>query len=121
MDFVMNVDKVISLVAASFAAYYITLEILDWFKVFTEGKPKKEMVIQSITPIVIKEEPKVVETPQTDKDKLAQAMAIIEELKNEVALQTTIPTGTLKQDTPDLSDIKLPGLTTKVEDKVVNL
>lgn len=110
MDLILNVDKVIGLIGASFAMYYIILEILDWFKVIDEGlKPKKEFAIQSITPI------------QTSDKLPNEILNIIEELKTTVALQTAVPPEILKPTTPDLSDIKLSGLTTKVKDKVGNL
>ena len=100
MELVINVDIMIGLFVAGFAVYYIILEILDWFKVISEGlKPKKEFTIQSILPI------------QTSDKLPNEILNIIEELKTTVALQTAIPPKVFdKATTPDLSDIKLPNL-----------
>lgn len=126
----VNVDEVMVLIGGLFAAYYLVIEIMNWFETITNQFKKEELVFAGAINNP-KETIKLEEIIMTEEDK--KGLEKIEELKEEIIEQVSVkfPLGQNPQmfnehnsyeraGTPDLSNIKLPGLSTKV-DRVVNL
>lgn len=126
----VNVDEVMILIGGLFAAYYLVIEIMNWFETITNQFKKEELVLAGAinNPKETIKLEEIIINEETKKD-----LEKIEELREEIIDQVSIkyPLGQNPQSfnehnsyeragTPDLSNIKLPGLSIKV-DKIVNL
>lgn len=132
----VNVEDTIVLIGGLFAAYYLMLEIMNWFSTITNSfSPNKEIIMAGAMPATSPEGIKVEEIIINDHFK--KDMEQINELKEETISQVAVkyPLGQntqgfnefnkeafTKSETPDLSNIRLPGvgLTTN-PDKIINL
>lgn len=128
----VNVEDTIVLIGGLFAAYYLMLEIMNWFSTITNSfSPNKEIIMAGAMPEGIKVEEIII------NDHFKKDMEQINELKEETISQVAVkyPLGQntqgfnefnkeafTKSETPDLSNIRLPGvgLTTN-PDKIINL
>lgn len=113
---VKDMDELILGLIVLFVCYYLYFEVIDWFKTITKlCSPNKELVIAHIspTPTPVMETISWEEIKSTDIErKELEKLEKIEELKEEIIEQ--VSTKYVKAPTPDLSNIKLPGLNDRV-------
>ena len=132
----VNVDDTIVLIGGIFSAYYLVLEIMNWFSTITNlFSPNKEIImagaITATNPEGIKVEEIIIYEPF--KKDMEQINELKEEIISQVAVKYPLGQNTqgfngfnkeafTKSETPDLSNIRLPGvgLTTN-PDKIINL
>ena len=107
---VKDMDELILGLIILFVSYYLYFEVVDWFKTINNlFSNKKELVIAipnvPVGETIQWEEMQVNASQKKELEKL-------DELKEEVIEQ--VSTKYVKAPTPDLSNIKLPGLNDKV-------